>query len=162
MSTPILKRRLNPLLLISTVAALSLLAGVSVVYQDKLSEAHDIKREINQSLQEKSREVERLEAVVSNRTARLSSLKDNVSRLKKVVEDKSSELERVRDMLGERNSTVKDLRNRLEEERAEPNMSKTVERLNTSLAVVCTRLSPSDDESEWCTRHGHEVNSSEG
>jgi len=51
MKTPVLKRRLNPFLLATTVLVLSLLAGLSVMYQGQLSDIYtQIRKVYNNSL----------------------------------------------------------------------------------------------------------------
>ncbi|MFB6207943.1 MAG: hypothetical protein ABEJ69_01190, partial [Candidatus Nanohaloarchaea archaeon] len=74
METPLLKRRLNPFLLISTVLVLSLLAGMSVVYQSQLHDLVSSKKDLSQELQQKNQRIAELEARNSNLSSRLSTL----------------------------------------------------------------------------------------
>ncbi|MDY6770064.1 MAG: hypothetical protein SVU88_03760 [Candidatus Nanohaloarchaea archaeon] len=64
-----LRRRLNPFLLVSTVVVLAILAGLSVTYQDVLSEKVSTNKQLRQTVQEKQARISTLE----NRTANLST-----------------------------------------------------------------------------------------
>ncbi|MDY6761658.1 MAG: hypothetical protein SVY41_01290 [Candidatus Nanohaloarchaea archaeon] len=64
-----LRRRLNPFLLVSTVVVLAILAGLSVTYQDVLSEKVSTNQQLRETVQEKKARI----ATLENRTANLSS-----------------------------------------------------------------------------------------
>jgi len=71
MKTPVLKRRLNPFLLATTVLVLSLLAGLSVMYQGQLSDILSDKKSIQQQLDDRNQEVSNLESENSDLTQQI-------------------------------------------------------------------------------------------
>lgn len=160
MAQPILKRRLNPLLLISTVAALSLLAGVAVLSQDQMADVQQERSSIEKELQEAESEAERLRAEIGNKTAKIRQMNGNISHLEKQLDKTKSELEN-------KTERVEELESKLEEQSQALNRSDTLSDLNQSLQNVCyietqegNRLSESS--LSICRDWSHKVNNSEG
>ncbi len=97
-----LRRRLNPFLLISTVVVLAILAGLSVTYQDVLSDKVSTNQQLQSDLQEKRSRVVTLE----NMTANLS---DALTRTRNDLAVTVEETQRQEQRIGELESTVTSL-----------------------------------------------------
>jgi len=157
MSEFMLKRRLNPVLLVSTVAALSLLAGLSVISQDQINERQDRVQQLEEQRSNLNQSVNRLESQLNNETVKNTRLKQNNSRLQNLKE----QLEK---NLSEKNNEIDNLSNRLEEARSKiPDVNVTG--LNSSFRDVCFLGQPwnqsEEDElaAEECEEWGHQVES---
>lgn len=160
MSQPILKRRLNPLLLISTVAALALLAGVSVIAQDQIAKAQQNVSQTAEELKEAEDRIQELSLDNKNMSVRLNSLNHSLT-------ETESELEQARQELENKTEEVENLQNQLDSQEGfnelGSDQSTTVEDINSSLEVVCTFGSPFGGEDAdlartECLNWGHEVN----
>lgn len=159
MSQPILKRRLNPLLLISTVAALALLAGVSVIAQDQIAKAQQNVSTTAQELEEAENRIQELSLENKNLSVRLNSINHS-------LDETESELEETRQELENRTEEVENLQNQLDsqEEFTElgSGQSDTVDDINDSMEVICTFGTPFSGEDAdlartECLDWGHEV-----
>ncbi|MEF8880443.1 MAG: hypothetical protein V5A72_01260 [Candidatus Nanohaloarchaea archaeon] len=163
MAQALLKRRLNPLLLISVVAALSLLAGVSVIYQDqlndKITEIDNLEEEklnLNKSLNQTEWKLSLKESELQDTTLELGSVKDNLS-------DVKEERENLSDRLGDRKVEIDNLEEEVRE--LESNLSDfegvkaEVDALNASLGEICGELDPENatDAEDECEEWGYEA-----
>lgn len=125
-----LKRRLNPFLLASTVLVLSLLAGLAVLWQGQLSELVSDKKNLSTEIEEKNQKISSLQAEKSNLSEETSTLKDAVKQLKglnsqlnatikerdakissleSIVDDKDEEIEGLEDTNEELRENVSDI-----------------------------------------------------
>lgn len=159
MSQPILKRRLNPLLLISTVAALALLAGVSVIAQDQIAKAQQNVSQTAEELSEAEDRIQELSLENKNLSVRLNSVNHSLTETK-------SELEETRQELDNKTEEAENLQNQLDSRedfnQLGSDQSDTVDNINSSLEVVCTFGAPFDGEDAdlartECLNWGHEV-----
>lgn len=150
MAQPILKRRLNPLLLISTVAALSLLAGVSVLYQDQISQRGDRLNQVESEKNELNNTIDRLEAEKQNQTVEINRLEDRIDTL-------NTEKDSLNDTIQQRNQEISNLESQLDEAQRNSASEERVESLNTSLGVMCSQISPSNVGVNQCDDHGHSI-----
>jgi len=157
MAQPILKRRLNPLLLISTVAALSLLAGVSVLYQDQISQSGEELNQIQNEKTELNNTVRRLEAEKQNQSVEINRLQDRVETL-------NTEKDSLNDTIQQKNQEISNLESRLQEVREEAKNSDQVDSINQSLATVCAlgeTWKLEDRAREDCQEWGHQIGSND-
>jgi septal ring factor EnvC (AmiA/AmiB activator) len=151
MAQPILKRRLNPLLLISTVAALSLLAGVAVLSQDQISKAQQNVSETMSELKSAETEESRLRAEIANLTNRTRSMNEEISTLKGQLNNTKQQLENKTDR-------INTLESQLDEQRRALNQSDTIQDLNSSLSIICyQQQTPNDVVEDECEQQGHET-----
>ncbi|MCJ7479150.1 MAG: hypothetical protein MUP63_03155 [Candidatus Nanohaloarchaeota archaeon QJJ-7] len=118
-----LRRRLNPFLLISTVAVLTILAGLSVTYQDVLSEKVSDNQQLEQELEDKNSRISTLEGRVSNLTGSLSRARQDlaatvnetrrqenlIEELQGEVSSLEDEVSTLEDTVAEKESTIGDL-----------------------------------------------------
>ncbi len=145
MKTPMLKRRLNPFLLISTVLILSLLAGLSVLYQGQLDNVVSQKEDLSEELQEKNERIAELQQETTNLTMEL--------------EDTESELDRYVDLYESENERREELQQEvdfLEGELGQFSGGGTVSEINQSLDMMCElHLSETGDKPIHCTQWGH-------
>jgi septal ring factor EnvC (AmiA/AmiB activator) len=151
MAQPILKRRLNPLLLISTVAALSLLAGVAVISQDRIAAAQQNVSETTQQLQDAQDRVQELSLQSENKTRRMNALESNLT-------STYSELQTLQEELENKTQRIQSLQNQLEEQQENQEQSNTIQNMNESLGIVCALYSgDSNTAEENCNEWNHEV-----
>jgi chromosome segregation ATPase len=151
MAQPILKRRLNPLLLISTVAALSLLAGVAVLAQDQMADVQQERSNVEQQLQDALSEAERLRAEIGNKTARIRQMNGNISQLSEKLNRTESELEN-------KTERINELESQLDEQRQALNQSETIQEMNESFSFVCAVIQTDDPSMrDECNEWGHQV-----
>lgn len=148
MAQPLLKRRLNPLLLISTVAALSLLAGVAVVSQDQISEKQDVVSTLRDNNTRLATEINRQDARISNLSIKLRQYEGDLGELR-------AEKQNLSDTVDEKNDRINTLESQLSEAEQTSDQSELVQDLNSSLAAICTQASPSNIEINTCDDHGH-------
>ncbi|MFB6144355.1 MAG: hypothetical protein ABEJ98_03520 [Candidatus Nanohaloarchaea archaeon] len=156
METPVLKRRLNPFLLASTVLVLALLAGLSVMYQGQLSDILSEKKNLKDKLEQRNARISTLESRVSNLTQELSNteqdldmyirrnmqLKENISRL----ENRVNSLQQDKENLENRISQLKNMTE---------NLNLTIVDLNNTLNVICEDANLTDDGQTLCEEEGH-------
>lgn len=143
MEAPMLKRRLNPFLLVSTVLILSLLAGLSVLYQGQLDNVVSDKKSLKEELQDKNAKVKQLKAEKSDLSQELGNKSNVLDNLRKVRKSLASEL----------NTTQEDL----EEVKSERDMWKEhAEELNTSLEFTCIDSNNlTDTAQDQCEKWGY-------
>lgn len=143
MEAPMLKRRLNPFLLVSTVLILSLLAGLSVLYQGQLDNVVSDKKSLKQELQDKNNQIKQLKAEKSDLSQKLGEKSGSLSELRKLYESTKEKL----------NSTSDEL----EEVKSERDMWKShAEDLNTSLEFTCIDSNNLTDTAEdQCEKWGY-------
>ena len=158
MAQPLLKRRLNPLLLISTVAALVLVAGVSVVALDRIDEMQEERKQAVQQLQDKNQTIQELEAEKQDMSNMLEQFKENYTTTKSKVKEKES-------IIQNKTEKIQDLQQQLEDEQTEVSLGADTDdlrQLNNSLEAVCkfgdpTTGSEPETATGICQRYGHEV-----
>jgi septal ring factor EnvC (AmiA/AmiB activator) len=159
MAQPILKRRLNPFLLISTVAALSLLAGVSVLYQSQIADAETNVSETNQELREAQNEIQRLSLERENATRKLNNLNKSLRETEKELDTTEGELKN-------KTERIEELENNLAQQEnsqfAGQDSREKIRNMNTSLQVLCQWGEPASEENRLsmrsaCNKWGHEL-----
>lgn len=153
MKNPVLKRRLNPFLLATTVLVLSLLAGLSVMYQGQLSDILSDKKDLQENLEEKRNQVSNLQAENANLTQEIEQKERRLNNLSSESQSLESEVESLNnevDTLEARNSNLQDEVIDLE--------NKTKE-INESLELVCKfyweNISEGTYTREECVKWGH-------
>lgn len=139
METPLLKRRLNPFLLISTVLVLSLLAGMSVLYQSQLNDLVSSNKDLKGTLEEKNSRIATLEGRVSNLTTRVETLNQSLQKSNMILAEEQNEnqqqqslIESLRTRLNNTNSTLQALQANY------TNLSQHADEINQSLQFICT------------------------
>lgn len=144
MEAPMLKRRLNPFLLASTVLVLSLLAGLAVTWQGQLSNLVEDKRNLSSTLEQKNQKISSLENKVSNLTQESSTLRSDVSDLNALVSElnatidtKKAKIADLEDRVDDREQTIDDLNSSYQE------LENNYTDLEDDLLVVCS----SEDDS---------------
>ncbi|QGA80691.1 coiled-coil domain-containing protein [Candidatus Nanohalobium constans] len=153
MAQPLLKRRLNPLLLISTVAALSLLAGVAVLSQDQISDKQNRISELKEERNSLDTEVTRLDARVSNMSVKLREYEGDLGELR-------AEKQNLSDTVDEKNDRISELESEVENARESRDLEDTLNDINSSMSVVCAESSGGSGAEHNCNRWGHEVGTS--
>lgn len=141
MAQPILKRRLNPLLLISTVAALSFLAGVSVIAQDQISQANQNASETQEKLAEARTEVKHLTKEKRKLSDQIKSLNNTISSLNSELEEKKGKIENKTEKISELEEKVDEFGGITRSEGSE-----TVKKMNHSIDVICNFGDPANGE----------------
>jgi peptidoglycan hydrolase CwlO-like protein len=149
MDTPMLKRRLNPFLLVSTVLILSLLAGLTVLYQGTLADVNDQKKQLKQEVKQSEQEIKQLEADKKNLTRQIRDKEDEISRLNSLLDSKEQEVQQ----LAQRITT---LENQLDQASSTSN---TTEQINNTLGRICLdeESQLSSDARTLCNFRGHET-----
>ncbi len=104
-----LRRRLNPFLLISTVVVLTILAGLSVTYQDVLSEKVSTNQELRQTVEEKNDRISVLEDRNTNLTTELATARQDLSATINETQRQEAEIEDLEDTVAARESTIDSL-----------------------------------------------------
>jgi len=110
----LLKRRLNPFLLLTTVIGLSLLAGLSIIYQTQFDEVTSEKQSLEEKLVEAEAELENKRQNTTSLETRNNELQTEVSELEEQLnnQDESAEgLESEVERLESENSELQDERN---------------------------------------------------
>lgn len=157
MAQPILKRRLNPFLLISTVAALSLLAGVSVLYQDQINTRTNKIQELNQTAQNLNSSFLEKKAELENRSIKLREYENEISQLK-------TQKQALNTTIQQKNQEIGDLEDQLEESQQNTQAEQKLEEMNASLQTVCflgETWSSRDVAVNNCQEWGHQIGSSD-
>ena len=158
METPLLKRRLNPFLLISTVVVLSLLAGLSVLYQSELNDLVTDRKNLSSTLEEKNSQIADLESQVNNLSSRSSDLNQSVENLRtsltqkiNTLEQKNSTIDRLRESVAGNNDTIEALRQENRE------LNSTVKDMRLDFGTLCEGDSNlTDSGQETCEDYGFE------
>jgi chromosome segregation ATPase len=140
MEAPLLKRRLNPFLLISTVVVLSLLAGLSVLYQSELNDLVTDRKNLSSTLEEKNSQIADLESQVNNLSSRSSDLNQSVENLRtsltqkiNTLEQKNSTIDRLRESVAGNNDTIEALRQENRE------LNSTVRDMRLDFGTLCNK-----------------------
>ena len=151
MAQPILKRRLNPLLLISTVAALSLLAGVAVISQDRIATAQKNVTETTAQLKDARELIDELQVEKENKSRKINGLRSNLTETYNALQQSEEEIEN-------KTEEVQSLQTRLDQQEEALDQSETVEGLNESLNFICAVYEGGQNAiEEECTKWNHEV-----
>lgn len=159
MRDKLLKRKLNPFLLITTVMVLAILAGLSVMYQQELGELVGTKDNLSTELKDTEAELEQARKNITR-------LRDTRGSLNSEIENLTTTLENVRES---KNSEISGLEGDLEEARSERDNWKqkfedknetaaTLEKensdLSNALTFVCGDLNESESSYDYCEQHG--------
>ncbi len=157
MKTPLLKRRLNPFLLATTVLVLSLLAGLSVIYQDQLNAVLSDNQELQDELNEKSQEISELEDTVSDREEQLSETESDLENFIEEADEqetRASELETELTRLETDQSNLESENENLTEEN--DLLHADLGSINNTLEHICADPDNSvNNGTEKCGAHGH-------
>ena len=121
----LLKRRLNPFLLISTVLVLGLLAGLSVVYQSQLSDLVSDRSSLQEEVDQKENRIQGLEANLSDLRQRTSSLNSTLEETNQIVQEERRLKQQKEERVNQLEDQVSDL-------------SATVETQNTTIQSLET------------------------
>ena len=157
MAESILKRRINPFLLISTVVALSLLAGLAVISQDQINERQDKVQQLEEDKEKLNQTVNRLNSTIQNKTIKNTQIKQNNSRLQYLKDQLENNLSEKEDEIDNLSDQLEDVKNQ------EPEINLT--ELNSSFNQVCFIGKPwnqSDGDeiaAEECEEWGHQIES---
>ena len=156
MAQPLLKRRLNPFLLISTVAALSLLAGVSVLYQDQISQKTSQVEDINQTRVELQATIDEQEVRIENQSRQMNALENNIQQLQ-------DERQEINSTLTEKEETIQDLQRQLRDANQNEELETRIDNMNESIGFFCYNMDTQSDEFlDECSQWGYEVGTDEG
>ncbi|MFB6190311.1 MAG: hypothetical protein ABEJ91_01950 [Candidatus Nanohaloarchaea archaeon] len=149
MDTPMLKRRLNPFLLASTILILSLLVGLSVLYQGTVSDKQQKLNRTEFQLQQTRKKIELLKADKKNLTRQIRKKEDEISRLQSLLDSKRQEVQQ----LSQRITT---LESQLEQVSGTSN---TTRKINNTLSYICSdeKTTLSNDARDLCHFRGHET-----
>ncbi len=129
--TPLLKRRLNPFLLASTILILSLLAGLSVLYQGQLSDMLSEKKSLQEELETKNQRISTLQARNSNLSTELRTKSNDLQETLRLYNSEREQRLTLENETDELESEIDSL---------EANISdkmETVNDLNQSLGTIC-------------------------
>ena len=158
METPLLKRRLNPILLISTVLTLALIAGMSVVYQDQLNTLVSDNKELEQQLEDKKQTIENLKAENKDLEDRASTLNSTSNQLRDLIDEKNQTIE-------QQESTITSLRDQNQElETQVEGLNSTVTELEANISEIKNDLQSicengdnnlTDDSDQTCGDYGY-------
>jgi septal ring factor EnvC (AmiA/AmiB activator) len=134
MAQPILKRRLNPFLLISTVAALSLLAGVAVISQDRIAAVQEEKNNWQEKFNERNNTIQRLSLENENKSRQITALEQNIS-------ETTQELNTARSELQNKTERIENLEAQLDQQSQQSSFDQsareTIRELNSSIQIIC-------------------------
>jgi len=135
METPLLKRRLNPILRISTVLTLALIAGMSVVYQDQLNNLVSDNKDLQQQLEDRKQTIEGLESENEDLEDRASTLNSTSNQLQELIDEKNQTIE-------EQDSTITSLRDDNQD------LENQVEGLNSTVVDLEANISEIENDLE--------------
>ena len=141
METPLLKRRLNPILLISTVLTLALIAGMSVVYQDQLNNLVSDNKDLKQQLEEREQTIENLESENEDLEDRASTLNSTSNQLQDLIDEKNQTIE-------QQESTITSLESENQE------LEDQVEGLNSTVIELEANISEIENDLEDICENG--------
>ncbi|NMJ77314.1 hypothetical protein GLU64_02800 [Nanohaloarchaea archaeon] len=156
MEKRILKRKLNPFLLITTVLVLAILAGSSVFYQTELSNLTSSKRDLNIQLDNKTQKIKSLERQRQNLSKSLDDRIGEIERLENTNIEKENRINELKDRLTKLNSTssqIKQENERLENENKD--LKDRLDDLNFSMNIICSSNSTSTRIEGRCRLHGY-------
>lgn len=165
MEPELLKRRLNPFLLVSTVLVLSLLAGLSVLYQGQLSEILSEKKSLQSQMEEKNARIAELENRTANLSRRLNTKQTDLKQTVDLYQSEKQKRKRLQDEVSSLESEISSLKTDIEGFKSEisdleakiDDLNSTVDDLNQSLSDICSENDNNlTDTSDECQEHGHE------
>ncbi len=167
MKAPMLKRRLNPFLLAATVLVLSLLAGLSVMYQGQLSNVLSDKKELQQELDQKNQRIATLQQENANLSSDLQNARadldrytrlyrnaqNDISSLNSTIEDLRGDIENQEEQIASLNSRIEDLKLNI------TTLQLEVNDLEDSLSIICetSENNLTETSEEECESQGYEV-----
>ncbi|MDY6765876.1 MAG: hypothetical protein SVW77_00755 [Candidatus Nanohaloarchaea archaeon] len=158
-----LRRRLNPFLLVSTVVVLAILAGLSVTYQDVLSEKVSTNQQLRQTVEEKNVRIATLENRTANLSTRLAAARQDlaatvnetqrqeqlITDLESAVTSLNSTVQSLRSTVASQEATIADLESEVETQESE------IVALKDNLTLICEDVPASnmtDAAADACER----------
>lgn len=153
MEAPMLKRRLNPFLLATTILVLSLLAGLSVMYSGVIEDKVEQTRNLNETLEQKNQKLADLKQEKAELNKKLTNRQQDVDRYVSIVRDLNSTVEELKTEKANLESEVENLEANLS------NTSDTLEDLNTTFGLVCSTEGEnlSETNEQRCENWGHDI-----
>lgn len=158
MNSPMLKRRLNPFLLASTVLVLSLLAGLAVTWQGQLSELVNEKKNLSTEIQDKNQKIDELQSEVSNLTDESSTLQETVDQLKSLnselnatIRQKEAKIVSLETTIDEKETTISNLESTNQD--LEENISDTRDGFLTVCVAEEESGNITDTSEDLCAEH---------
>lgn len=148
MKTPLLKRHLNPFLLVSTVLILSLLAGLSVLYQGQLDTMVSERQQLSQELQDKNQRIAQLKQEKSNLSTSLGDTESDLERYIDLYKTEKNKRETLENDVSELETQIEDLKK----------FKQLSEDLKQSLGDICDleyENMTSDFSKQECEDWGH-------
>lgn len=149
METPLLKRRLNPFLLVSTVLILSLLAGLSVLYQGHLNNVETKKKDLKQQLQEKKERIAEIKQQKTNLSTEVRETEDELQRYIDLYKTEKKQRKELQEQVKSLESQIENIQS----------SGSALEDLNNTLAVICidSNNQLTSDSISRCHSHGHDT-----
>lgn len=136
-----LRRRLNPFLLISTVVVLGILAGLSVTYQDVLSEKVSTNKQLQADLQEKRSRVVTLENMTQNLSTALSRTRQDLAATVNETQRQEQTISSLEDTVASLNGTVQSLEETVADQEATiDSLKQTIDEQETEIANLEANL----------------------
>lgn len=163
MNTPVLKRRLNPFLLATTVLVLSLLAGLSVMYQGQLSDILSDKKNLQEKLDDREQQISNLQSENSNLSQQIQEKDNRINNLASESSQLESEVSSLEDDITTLESEVSEKEEEiLELESKNSNLSLELAEINGTLEDICAYDNNTiNDGDDHCEEWGHEFEGSE-
>jgi len=159
MSKTLLKRRLNPFLIASTILVLSLLAGLSVMWQGQLQNVNEEKGALEGTIEEKNQRIAELENRTSDLQNETSTLRGELDRYTGLYEEADSERESLENEISDLESDIEDKENEISGLESDiDNLEDTITSINASLYEICTDTNTtlSEDSEDECKEWGHD------
>ena len=156
MDERILKRKLNPFLLITTVLVLAILAGSSVFYQTELNDIVESKNQLNTQLENKTQKISSLQKTNENLSKEVSSKNTRIDRLEQTNIDKENKINNLNNEINELDSTMSNLRqekNNMNQEISE--LENELEDLNFSMEIICSSNNTNSVTDDRCELNGY-------
>ena len=155
----LLKRKLNPFLLVTTVMVLAILAGLTVMYQQELGDLVGTKDNLTTELQDTEAELEQARENISELRNTRESLNSEISNLsttlENVRESKNSEISNLEGTLEDVRDERDNWRQQYEQSSNESDeLRNERDELLFSLELVCGDLNESKNSYDRCERHG--------
>ncbi|NMI89216.1 hypothetical protein GLU26_01790 [Nanohaloarchaea archaeon] len=156
MEKRVLRRKLNPFLLITTVLVLAILAGSSVFYQTELNELVSSREDLNTQLENKTQKIESLERQKKNLSESLDDRAGEIERLENTNIEKENRINELEDRLTKLNSTINQLKQENEGLEIEnQDLNGHLDDLNFSMGEICSSNITSTSIERRCSLHGH-------
>lgn len=155
MRTPMLKRRLNPFLLASIVLVLSLLAGLSVLYQGTLNEEIDEKKNLQEKINQQNSTITGLRQEKSRLQNSLSKVEDNLDNKTFQIQNLETEVSNLESTISELQTDIEQLNTQID------GLQSDVSNLNSSLEYICSVSwdNMTDGSRDECRDRGHNYES---